>query len=63
MQHKSCQHTLKRSRQCQASTKQNQDIENKNPNIGDKPEDVVDMEVTWSLDLCSLDAMHCMAFM
>lgn len=63
MQHGSCQHTLKRSSLCQANTKQNQDIENKNPNIGDKPEDVVDMEVTWSLALCNLGAMHCTAFM
>ena len=51
MQYKSCQHTVKRSRRCQASTKQDQGVENKNPNIGDKPEDEVDMEVSWSSDL------------
>ena len=37
---------MKRLRQCQASTKQDQNLENKNPNIGDKPEDEVDMEVS-----------------
>ena len=45
MQYGSCQHTVKRSRRCQASTKQNTEIENNNPNIENKPEDEVDLEV------------------